>query len=228
MQNKSLNVELRTEKGKNACNRLRNDGFIPAVMYSHGIAEEIKLSLKDFKEIFSGKIIESVLLNLNIDKKNENITHQVFIKDYQVDPISRSILHLDFYKVTEGEMIHTVIPVKIIGTSVGVKMGGILEVVERELEVECLPKDLVENIEVDISDLDIGGTIHIGDITASSSIKFLQEKERIIVTVISPHKIAEEEEVTAEADEEEIEDIGEEDAKDGDSVSKDKSTIEEK
>ncbi|MDY6934483.1 MAG: 50S ribosomal protein L25/general stress protein Ctc [Spirochaetota bacterium] len=209
MQDYSLNVEIRTERGKNACHRLRDIGYIPAVIYSHGISEAIKVQKKDFLKLFKKRISESVLIDLNIINKEEDSTHQVFIKDYQRDPITDNLLHLDFYKVKEGEKIHTMVPIEINGTAAGVKMGGILELLERELEVECLPVDMPEKIPIDVTDLQIGDSIHIEDIQFPDTIQFLQACDRVIVTLLAPHKI--EEEVVEEV-EEEVKAAGEEDA----------------
>lgn len=184
----SLNVELRTDRGKNESHRLRQAGFIPAVMYSHGVSEVIKVPRKDFINLFKGHIPESVLIDLNITDKKEDASHKVFVKDYQRDPVTGEIVHLDFFKTRLDEKIQTVVSVAIVGTSTGARQGGIQEVVERELQIECLPGDLPEKIEIDVTSLEIGQSIHVKDLKASLSIKFLGDLERVIVTVLAPHK----------------------------------------
>lgn len=207
MKERTLNVELRTEIGKNNCHRLRKSGYLPAVLYSHGTSELIKVSTKDFTRQFSGHISESVLIDLNITNKTEDSIHKAFVKDYQLDPVTDEILHLDFYKITLGEKIRTMVPFEAIGTATGVRKGGILEIIERELEVECLPTDLPENFEFDITNLQIGDSIYIKDLQVSDSIKFLSSPDRIIATVLAPHIAKKEEEIAVEAEEgeEEIE-----------------------
>ena len=199
-----LNVELRSEKGKNACHRLRERGYIPAVLCSRDISEVIKVQKKEFFNLFKGHISESVLIDINILDKEGDSSHKVFVKDYQVDVVTDEVLHLDFYKIKMGEKIHTMVPIEIIGTSPGVKMGGILEVVLRELEIECLPMELPENIQIDVTNLQIGDSIHIEDLPTSGSFEFLGAPQRVVVSVLSPKKVEVEEEKVAEAEEEAV------------------------
>lgn len=195
MKERTLNVELRTEYGKNACNRLRSNGFIPAVLYSHGNTESIKVFSKDFTSIFKGQISESVLIDLNIANKSEDALQKVFVKDYLLDPLTNEIMHIDFYKITADEKIRTIVKVVVQGAPKGVKEGGVLEIHERELEIECLPKDLPEQIVLDVSNLGIGDALHISDIQIGESVKFLEAATRVIASVVTPH--VKEEEVAA-------------------------------
>jgi large subunit ribosomal protein L25 len=186
MNDRTLNVELRTQFGKNESNRLRAKGFVPAVLYSHGNTETVNVPVKAFTSIFKGHISESVLLDLNIANKPEDAKHQAFVKDYTVDPVTNEIMHIDFYKVTAGEKIRTVVKIEIEGTPKGVKEGGVLEIHERELEIECLPKDLPEHVVINVSDLGINDSIHVSDIKIGESVKFLGSIERAIASVVIP------------------------------------------
>jgi large subunit ribosomal protein L25 len=186
MNDRTLNVELRTQFGKNESNRLRAKGFVPAVLYSHGNTETVNVPVKTFTSIFKGHISESVLLDLNITNKPDDAKHQAFVKDYTVDPVTNEIIHIDFYKVTAGEKIRTVVKLEIEGTPKGVKEGGVLEIHERELEIECLPKDLPERVVIDVSGLAIGDSIHVSDIKIGESVKFLGITERPIASVVIP------------------------------------------
>ncbi|MFH0975190.1 MAG: 50S ribosomal protein L25 [Spirochaetota bacterium] len=187
MNERTLNVELRTGYGKNESGRLRVKGFIPAVLYSHGKTESIKVPLKAFTSIFKGRISESVLIDLNIADKPGDAQHKVFVKDYNIDPVSNQIMHIDFYKVTADEKIRTVVKLEITGAPVGVKEGGVLEIFERELEIECLPKDMPERVAVDVSNLAIGQSFRVNDIKIGESVKFLGLPERPIASVVIPH-----------------------------------------
>jgi large subunit ribosomal protein L25 len=200
MQEKVLNVELRTEKGKNANKRLRDSGFIPGVLYSHGESESIKIDKKDFFSLFHGHISESVIFDLNY-MDNTDLKQMAFVKDYHVDPVSDEVLHVDFFKVTAGEKIQTNVPIEITGTPVGIKMGGLLEVSEREIEIECLPKNLPSEIVVDVSKLDIGDSIHLRDLEIPEEVTLLSGIDAVIAAVHMPKvaKIEEEEEVAEEA-----------------------------
>lgn len=192
MQKHLLNAEMRTEFGKNASHRLRSQGYIPAVMYSHGKSESLKVLQKDFLKIFRGHVSESTLLDITITNRQEDKQHQVFIKEYQMNPVTDEVTHLDLFKITEGEKIHTNVPVVISGTSKGVRGGGILEFVERELEIECLPNEIPEKIIIDVTNLEIGNSIHIGDLPKSGSLRFLADDDRVVVTILVPSKVVEE------------------------------------
>ncbi len=189
---RSLSAQTRTETGKNSNNRLRVAGFIPAVMYSHGTAENIQVNKKDFGSVFGKKISESVIIDLDVTGKGKS---HVFVKDYQIDPVTDEIVHLDFYKITEGEKIRTSVPLVIIGTSAGARLGGIFEVIDRDLHVECLPTELPEKLEIDVTSLQIGEAIQVKDIKGPASLKILLDPEHVVAHVT----MAKEEEVKAEA-----------------------------
>ena len=202
MKTNALTAEKRTEKGKNACNRVRSRGYIPAVVYSHGESESIQVPRKEFSNLFHGHVSESVLIGLNYADGSGPKDQKVIVKDYQLDPVTDDVIHLDFYKVTTGEKLQTMVPVIITGTSKGERMGGILETLERELMIECLPSDLPEKFEIDVTDLEIGRSIHVKDLSVTGSVKFLVDAERVIVAVLAPKAVKEEvvvEEAAAEA-----------------------------
>ncbi len=198
MESKRLTIEPRTDKGKNASRRLRAGGFIPGVLYSHGETEAIKMQEKEFLKLFKGRISESVIFDLHSASKKDFDEKMAYVKDYQSDPVTNKLLHVDLFKVTATEKIHTNVPVFFIGTAVGAKMGGILEVEAREVLVECLPRDLPEKIEVDVSGLNVGDAIHARDINLGDKVKIMLNPEAAIVTVIIP-KIAVVEEKVEEA-----------------------------
>ncbi len=202
MENKTLNVELRKETGKNENRRLRNSGFIPAVLYSHGETEVIKVPEKDFFKLFKGNISESVIFDLKITDKKGESDFMAFVKEYIVDSVTGRLIHLDLFRVTKGEKIHTNIPLEIVGSSTGVKMGGVLDIETREIEIECLPVDLPEKIQIDVSDLEIGDSIHAEDIKLSGSAVLISSPDTVIASVHTPRMV--EEEVEGEEVPEEI------------------------
>lgn len=209
MNGKNLIAEPRELTGKNNNNRLRADGFIPAVLYSHGKSEAIKVKEKDFSHLFKGGISESVIFSLDIAGKTPG-EDMAFIKDFQRDPVTGAVIHLDFFKVTRGEKIKTNIPVELIGTPVGIKMGGIFKHGERELSVQCMPRHLPEKIEVDISGLKPGDSIHVGQIKVSDDIEILSNPDNIIAAVDRPRASAEETEAAPEGADGAAETAGEE------------------
>ncbi|HOS38778.1 MAG TPA: 50S ribosomal protein L25 [Spirochaetota bacterium] len=192
MKAHDLTVTLRTETGKNECNRLRAAGFIPGVVYSHGGSEAVKVNKKDFMGLFKGHISESVLINITVANKPADNAFKVFVKDYQLDPVTDIIKHVDFYKITAGEKIHTHVPVELTGSAEGERMGGVVEFLERELEIECLPDEMPEKIVIDITTLGIGKSIQQKDVPTSGSLKILGDAHRVIVACVVPQKASEE------------------------------------
>jgi large subunit ribosomal protein L25 len=195
MQAKSITVEKRTEFGKNESRRIRKKGFIPAILYSHGQSEAIQVPEKEFFKLFKGRISESVIFDIVSSDKKDDVEKMAYVKDYQADPITGEILHLDLFKVTKDEKIHTHVKVEFVGTAKGIKLGGILEVDMRELEVECLPMDLPEKIQINVTDLDIGDSIHVKDVTLGDAVKITSNPEASIASVHVPKVAAVEEKV---------------------------------
>ena len=191
MQEKILNAELRKETGKNANRRLRDKGFIPAVIYSHGKSENIQIQSKEFSKLFQGKISESVLFDLKIN----NDLQTAFVKDVQFDGVTDSIIHLDLYKITKGEKIQTHLHLEIVGTPNGIKLGGQLEIHDRVIDVECLPSDLPEKFVLDVTELLIDQSIHAGDLKLGDNIKLISNRDAVIA-VVHPKK-KDKDEVTA-------------------------------
>ena len=199
MSSLSLNAELRTERGKNENYRLREAGFIPAVVYSHGESQVVKVNAREFNRLFHGHISESVIIDLNV---KDSDALQVYVKDYQTHPIHDTIEHVDFFKITAGEKIKTIIPVEYVGTASGVRKGGVFEILDRELEVEVLPKDLPEKIEIDIAKLEINEGIHIKDIERPESLSFMADDEHVVAHVLAARGAQAEEEESTEGEEE--------------------------
>lgn len=191
-----LNINKREIGGKNYCKKLRQRGFIPAIIYGHKIDSiPIYVNQKEFISILK-KAGESSLIELNMDGEKIN----VLIKDYQLHPINNNILHIDFYAIKADEAVSLKIPIYIIGEPKGVKeKSGILEIILRELEIECLPADIPEKIEIDISNLDIGDEILVSDLKLSEKIKILTKADSVIALVSAP--AVEEEAVAAEVPE---------------------------
>ena len=200
-----LKTKIRTTTGNGPARRLRMSGQIPAVLYGPN-TEAVPLSVdkNDLELLFKKGGIGQVVLNLVIQKNGETLTMPAMIKELQIHPVSRNFIHVDFYEIKMDQKITAKIPVIAIGKAKGVELGGILQIVRREIEVECLPLEVPESIEIDISDLDIGDSIHVRDIKPEGEIEFLEEDDYTVVTVLSP-KMEEEPEEEEEAEEEEAE-----------------------
>ncbi|MCJ7539399.1 MAG: 50S ribosomal protein L25/general stress protein Ctc [Desulfobacterales bacterium] len=189
-----LKTKIRTTTGNGPARRLRMSGQIPAVLYGPK-TESVLLSVNkhDLELLFKKGGIGQVVLNLVIQKNGETLTMFAMIKELQIHPVSRNFIHIDFYEVKMDQKITAKIPVVTIGTAKGVELGGMLQIIRRELEVECLPLEVPESIEIDISDLDVGDSIHVGKIRLESELEFLEDDNYTVVTVLAP-KLEEEEE----------------------------------
>jgi len=193
-----LKTNIRTTTGNGPARRLRQKGQIPAVLYGPG-TESVLLSVNitDIEMVLKKGRIGQALLNLVISNNGETSTKTAMVKELQHHPVSRDFLHIDFYEVAMDRKIMVNIPVTTIGKAKGVETGGILQIIRRELEVQCFPLDVPESIEIDITDLDVGDSIRLGDIARQSKIEFLDDENFTVVTVVIP-KIEEEEEVIEE------------------------------
>jgi len=200
-----LKTKIRTTTGNGPARRLRMSGQIPAVLYGQK-TEPVLLSVNksDLEQVFKKGGIGQVILNLVIQKNGETTTRPAMIKELQTHPLSRNFIHIDFYEIKMDQKITAKIPVVTTGRAKGVELGGMLQIIRRELEVECLPLAVPESIEIDISDLDIGDSIHVGQIRVEGEIEFLEDDNYTVVTILSP-KMEEEPEEEKEAEEEEAE-----------------------
>jgi large subunit ribosomal protein L25 len=212
MDERSLVVQWRTEKGKEKARSLRHQGLIPAVVY--GQREEtipVSLNPQELFKVMREGAGERTLINLTIEGLQDGpVTKTVILKEKQIEPLKRTLLHVDLYMITMDEEIHVSIPIHIVGKAQGVELGGVLEQVLREIEVECLPGDIPPRIDVDVSSLDIGDSIHVSDITLEKA-TILVDPGQTIVTVVPPVK-EEVVEVVEEIAEEEAEEEKEEEA----------------
>jgi len=200
-----LKTKIRTTTGNGPARRLRMSGQIPAVLYGPK-TDSVLLSVNksDLEQVFKKGGIGQVILNLVIQNNGETSTRPAMIKELQTHPLSRNFIHIDFYEIKMDQKITAKIPVVTTGMAKGVELGGMLQIIRRELEVECLPLAVPESIEIDISDLDIGDSIHVGQIRVEGEIEFLEDDNYTVVTVLSP-KMEEEPEEEKEAEEEEAE-----------------------
>jgi large subunit ribosomal protein L25 len=214
-----LKTNIRTTTGNGPARRLRQKGQIPAVLYGPG-TESVLLSvnISDIDRILKKGRIGQALLNLVIPDNGETSIKTVMVKELQIQPVSRNYLHIDFYEVAMDRKIMVSVPITTTGKAKGVEVGGILQIVRRELEVQCFPLDVPESIELDVTDLDIGDSIHVNDISLKSEIEFLGDENFTVVTIVIP-KIEEEEEPIeeeAEEGEEAVAEEGEEKPESGD------------
>lgn len=195
----SLPVQLRDERGSAAVRRLRKTGFIPGVVYG-GNAEPAAIAVAE-RELRKALTTDHGL-NAILDVQVNGETRPVILKEYQRDPITGRLAHVDLVVVRLDRPIQTAVTVEIVGESPGAKEGGVLQQVAREITVEALPMEVPDRIEADISGLDIGDSLRLGDIPAPAGVTFVDDPdETVIATVTVPTRV-EEPEVEAEEGEE--------------------------
>lgn len=188
MEKVVLKAETRTGTGKKAAKDLRNQGIIPANVYKGGKdAMNIQLKAAEFEGALHTSAGENVLITLKISGDKAAKDKTVLIKEIQREPIKFGILHVDFSEISLTEVLKINVPLVSHGEPVGVKAdGGILEHVLRELAVECLPTAIPEKIEVDVSNLKIGESILVKNITAPEGVKITNDAELIAMIVKAP------------------------------------------
>jgi large subunit ribosomal protein L25 len=211
MAKQVLSARTRDSKGKGAARKFRKNKQIPAIFY--GPDTEPVMLAADYPEL--ERIIrqssgENIILDLKVESEDGTEIKSVILKELQVDPITDIFLHADFYEITMDKEITVPVPVHLINTPVGVTDGGILQHVRRELTVSCLPDKLIEALEVDVSGLDIGDSVHVRDIRFPEGITSLDEEHLTVAVVAAPTVMPEEveEEVEEEAVEEEAAEEG--------------------
>lgn len=196
-----LNGNMRTTSGKEAARKIRQQGMTPAIIYGNRAENtSISFNTKEFLKIVHGEAHENTIFEINIEGAKSSPSN-VIIKGIQTDPVKGTLLHVDFYEINMGQPIQVHIPVEIKGEAIGVKEeGGLIDFASREIFVECLPKDLPEKIEIDVSGLKMGESIHIRDITLPTGAKTLESMDKVVLSII--HKLKVKEEIVEELKEE--------------------------
>lgn len=222
MEKIELQATVRKSVGNGPARVLRRAGQIPAVLYGRKI-EPVLLSVntKDLEQILKKGSFGQFILNLVI-QNGKKVTKPAIIKELQTHPVSGNLIHIDFYEVDMKRQIKVMVPVVTTGKSVGIEEGGLLNIVRRELEVFCLPGDIPEAIEIDISELGIGDSIHLEDVPLGENVEVATDVNYTVVTVLSP-KVEEE---VVEEEEEELE--GEEEGAEGEAAEAEAEPEEEK
>lgn len=207
MKEIELRAKPREESGKEYAKKLRRNGFVPAVLYGPETKTlALKVETKSFLSLLRGGLGENVIITLLLDDKKDS-QRKVLVREVQRDPVTGAILHLDFHQISLTKKLTIQVPIHLVGTPVGVDDGGILQHALRDLEIECLPTAIPEKIEVDVSHLKIGDSVHVGDIKVENA-EILSDSKSSIVSVVPP-TVFKEPEVAAPVAEEEPEVIGE-------------------
>jgi large subunit ribosomal protein L25 len=184
-----LEARARDSFGKNEARRTRREGLVPAVLYGtsggpNREATAIAVNPKALLKILHSESGANTLISLKLEGAGDA---RVLVREYQLDPVTHQLLHADFYRVAMDRVIRVMIPVEVRGEPAGVKQqGGILEFVRREIEIECLPGDIPEHVEVDVSDLMLHQGVRVRDLAAQPKWKPVSEPDMMLVHVIMP------------------------------------------
>ena len=200
----TLSAHTRETRGKGVARKLRREDQLPAVFYGPGSTPVmLTVAYPELRTIVKRAASEHVILELQITTDSGVVKKNVMLKELQVHPISETYLHADFYEISMDKEITVNIPVQLLNTPVGVTQGGILQHVRRELTISCLPDKLVDALELDVSGLDIGDSLHVSDIEVPAGIKLLDDEHLTVAVVAAPSVMPEAE--VPEAEEEELE-----------------------
>jgi len=188
-----VSAEGRTDRGKNAARRLRVKGLIPAVVYGgKGEAVSVAVDPKALLRVLRSETGRNTILKLDLGAEGKT---SAILKQWQLDPVKESFLHADFYRIAMDVALRVKVPVAVKGEARGVKVdGGILELIMRFIEVECLPGDIPERIEIEVTDLGINDSLRISNVLVNPKIKIMEDADQVVV-----HVIAVKEEVAAPA-----------------------------
>ena len=202
----ATDIRNKEELKKNASRRLRNAGYIPAVVY--GLNQEpikVKVKEKDFKDVTKGRSLANLILNLHIRMDGKEKKETTLVKEIQKDPITAELLHIDFIRIQMKKEVEAVVPIHILNEeeSIGVKQdGGVIQHGLRELHIMCLPADIPEYIEYDIKDLHMGHNVKVADLNLGDNIKILNNPEEVVVSIIHPTHMVVEQPTEVEEEEE--------------------------
>ncbi len=193
-----LEVRERAERGSRRSRRLRAEGLIPGVLYGKGHSRAIVVAERDLRTAMTGPSGLHAILDVVIE--GQKTVHASVLADYQQDPIRGTLSHIDLREVRLDQPIHAAVVVQLVGESVGVKAGGVLSLVTREVQVEALPADIPEHIDLDMSGMEVGDVLRLEDIRPIANVTFLDDPhETVIATVSTPRGYAELEEAEAAA-----------------------------
>ncbi len=191
-----LKAEERTETGTGASRRMRRDGFVPAVVYGHGeSSRNLKVRERELRALLDRISVENTLVDLEVEGAP---TQKVLIREVQRHPWRARVLHVDFFQIRADEKIRVAVPLELVGVPRGVQdEDGILQQSKHEIEVECLPGEIPEKFELDVSNLEIGDSLHVADLN-TGGVRPLEDLDLTLCVVVPPTVIQVEEEEAEE------------------------------
>lgn len=187
MEQKQLNIELRTKTGKGISRQLRAKGFAPAVVYGKGIEPvAISVNAKEFFAAIAGEGGQNNLITLQGGGDLNGTV--VIVADVNREAIKGGLRHADLHKIAMDEKVRVEVSIRIVGNSKGVKDGGLLDHAMHKLEIECLPVAIPEHIDVDVTELTIGHAIHVGELSLPAGVKALDDPKASVVAILGRAK----------------------------------------
>ncbi|MBC2735796.1 MAG: 50S ribosomal protein L25 [Desulfobacteraceae bacterium] len=197
-----LKAKPRTTKGNSPARALRRDGAIPAVIYGPGKASvALSVNVYDIEQALKGAGGRQIFVDLAIEGGE---TRKAMLKELQRHPVNGSFIHADFYEVALDRKMRVMIPVTTVGKCQGVEMGGMLQIIRRELEALCFPTDIPDEIEIDITELDMGESVHVEDITLEGDVELVHDVNFTVLTILAGREEEEEVEEGEEGEEGEV------------------------
>lgn len=189
MATASLTATRRTGTGKGNARSLRRDGQVPAVIYGHAReAQALSVSARDLEKLLSRISADNTVVELSV----EGGTSRALIREIQRHPFKRAILHVDFQEIVAGEKMTVRVPIRLVGTPVGVRLGGgIIDHPLRELTISVDPSSMPTQIEVDVNDLDLGDSIHVSGVKVPDGVTVLDEPGAAVVVIATPRAVVE-------------------------------------
>lgn len=179
-----LKAEPRAERGKGAARKLRAAGRVPAVIYGHGDeTRALTVDAHDLGRLLSRVHVENTILDIDIQGSG---AVKALVREIQKHAYRDDVLHIDFYQIHAGEKVTVQVPLRFVGAAPGVKAGGMLQHVLDEIEVRCLPSEIPESLEVDVSGLSIGDSLHVSQVSVPAGVEVLADGERTVCSVLPP------------------------------------------
>lgn len=209
MEALELEAQVREEKGKGHAAKLRREGLLPCVLYGSEI-DSIPITVKTSD---LDRILKEGGHNALIKVKLDNQEYISLVREIQNHPVTKEFLHADFHRISMKEKLQTLVPLEIIGEAPGITEGGVLQHLLREVEVECLPTDIPEVVEVDISSLGFGESLTVADLDAGKGVEIITDPDTVVVSIVAPEKEEEPEEAESEAEAQEPARVGEKEQK---------------
>ena len=202
MHTVALTAQVRKTLGKGAARSLRRQSLVPAVLYGRDVESTLlSVSPTDLETATSTASAENILIDLTITDGESMRNQRAMIREIQVDPVKRNILHVDFLGISMDRQITVEVPINLVGDPVGVSAGGMLQQVLRSVEISCLPDRIPDTLELDVSSLSMGHSLHVSDLQAPEGVELLSDQRLTIATVLAPKKIEEKPAAPAEGEE---------------------------